>query len=223
MKKTHLTIFFLAIFISLNAQSNLEHALSGGIKRNFFNSSYRTVATYNQTSADAESANSPKVDNTNSFFIVLRNTKQISKRFLLVNNVGLDFLQLNIVKGSKYQASAGGINFYQKESLDLLIPRLKMDFGFDFVALHLKKNRLLVGASLGGMISLSSNGPSYTLYGTKVAFDTPKLQLFTSYSTSTYGVQIPHFSEYYGNWSGQTFGNERFLLNELAIGAAIKL
>lgn len=87
MKKTHLTILFLAIIISSNAQSNLEHALSGGIKRNFFNSVYRNAATYNQTSADAESANSPKVDNTNSFFIGLRNTKQISKRFLFINNV----------------------------------------------------------------------------------------------------------------------------------------
>lgn len=105
----------------------------------------------------------------------------------------------------------------------MLIPRVKIDFGFDVVAVPLNKNRVLVGASLGGMISLSSNGPNYALYGTKVAFDTHKLQLFTTYSTSTYGVQIPRFSEYYGNWSGQTFGNERFLLNELAIGAAIKL
>jgi hypothetical protein len=222
--KTFITALSLLISTTLFAQnkSSLEFSLGGGIKRNVFKLVSSRITAYNISPGYEERLVTPDVGNTFSFFTSLKTAKKINNHFALNTTIGLDMQQLSIESGFKKQ-NLGGVTSFSQEKTSTLLPRLKLDFGIDYILNPQSNNRFSLGLNAGEMLHLSNKGYSYSFIGSTIGIATKNVSFFLNGSLSPYNVSLPDMQNYFGNLNADVIGASEYRIYDLSVGAMIKL
>jgi len=217
-----LTGLFLAMS-ALAQNSSVEFSLAAGIKRNIFQTTKSDIIAFNLTPGYDLSLITPVIRNTISFFTFLKTAKKVSNRFSIFNSIGLDMQQLSIESGFKMRAPTAGVTSFSRNNSSALLPRLKVNFGLDYLLTSGTKNKLAIGFDGGEMLNLSAEGYSYTFIGVNISFQTKNITLFASGSLTPYNISLPNMENYIGNLNATIFGSFEYRIYDLSFGTAIKL